>query len=267
MISIDKYRAKHKRKGESDYRCDESDICDKCNNCKAKKCDEGSCKFAKRLEKLMKEQGFTNETLSEKSDLSENIISLYRNKGSSPNLDTLRRLAKVFEVSLDYLAGLENAKTISITELLNLDIIEKKTGLKLAIQAYQNSFGGVTKLHCTQYLPLGQLKIYPRNVGGDAIATLCGINHEVKDTYLVINGNIYRESSLISLADTIPEHEYTRFDMSIYDYVNEGNSLEPYIKAYENERYGLGLIGKLDPDDFFMLNYTFGFYQSHAQEN
>ncbi len=63
-------------------------------------------KFAERLKELRVEHGYGQVELSKKLDVSKGIISLWENGLREPNMNSLIALAKVFEVSIDYLVGL-----------------------------------------------------------------------------------------------------------------------------------------------------------------
>lgn len=68
--------------------------------------------FDERLRQLMKENGFTQHKLAEAVDVSEPSIHSYYHGITTPRLDVLVAIAKVFDVTTDYLLGLEdfNAK-------------------------------------------------------------------------------------------------------------------------------------------------------------
>ena len=68
--------------------------------------------FDERLRQLMKEKGFTQHKLAEAVDVSEPSVYSYYHGFTTPRLDVLVAIAKVFDVTTDYLLGLEdfNAK-------------------------------------------------------------------------------------------------------------------------------------------------------------
>lgn len=68
--------------------------------------------FNGRLRQLMKENGFTQHKLAEVVDVSEPSVYSYYHGFTTPRLDVLVAIAKVFDVTTDYLLGLEdfNAK-------------------------------------------------------------------------------------------------------------------------------------------------------------
>ena len=68
--------------------------------------------FNGRLRQLMKENGFTQHKLAEAVDVSEPSVYSYYHGFTTPRLDVLVAIAKVFDVTTDYLLGLEdfNAK-------------------------------------------------------------------------------------------------------------------------------------------------------------
>ena len=64
--------------------------------------------FATRIRELRLDKGVGQVELAKALDVSKGIISLWENGLREPKLSNLVALAKYFEVSIDYLAGLEN---------------------------------------------------------------------------------------------------------------------------------------------------------------
>jgi len=62
--------------------------------------------IGERLTKLRKEKGLTQDALGEQLSLTKFSISMYENNKNTPTEETLIELAKLFNVSIDYLAGL-----------------------------------------------------------------------------------------------------------------------------------------------------------------
>ena len=64
--------------------------------------------FCERLKELRLEKGVGQIELSKAINVSKGIISLWENGLREPKLSNLIALAQFFEVSMDYLVGLEN---------------------------------------------------------------------------------------------------------------------------------------------------------------
>ena len=64
--------------------------------------------FYERLKELRIEKGVGQIELAKAINVSKGIISLWENGLREPKLSNLIALANFFDVSLDYLAGLEN---------------------------------------------------------------------------------------------------------------------------------------------------------------
>ena len=64
--------------------------------------------FCERLKELRLEKGVGQIELAKAIDVSKGIISLWENGLREPKLSNLIALAKFFEVSIDYLVGLNN---------------------------------------------------------------------------------------------------------------------------------------------------------------
>ncbi len=73
-------------------------------------------KFGDRLRKLRKEKKLTQVELGKLLKTSHATINRYENNIHQPDLDTLNKLANIFNVSTDYLLGRVDNKEIAIIE-------------------------------------------------------------------------------------------------------------------------------------------------------
>ena len=64
--------------------------------------------FCERLKELRIEKGIGQVELAKALNLSKGIISLWENGLREPKLSNLILLAQYFQVSIDYLAGIED---------------------------------------------------------------------------------------------------------------------------------------------------------------
>ena len=64
--------------------------------------------FGERLKELRQEKGVGQVELAKCLDVSKGIISLWENGLREPTMSSLIVLAKFFNVTIDYLVGLEN---------------------------------------------------------------------------------------------------------------------------------------------------------------
>ena len=65
-------------------------------------------KFSERLKELRTEKNIGQIELATKIEVSRGIISLWENGLRKPTLSSLIRISKFFNVSLDYLVGLND---------------------------------------------------------------------------------------------------------------------------------------------------------------
>lgn len=68
------------------------------------------CDFSKRLKKLRKEKGLSQDALAKLCNLNRVAICQYENGKSSPKIPTLLILAELFNTSVDYLCGATSIK-------------------------------------------------------------------------------------------------------------------------------------------------------------
>lgn len=57
------------------------------------------------IRKLREEKGLSQEKLGEKFHLSQQSIAKYEGELSSPDIDTLKGMAKLFSTTIDYIVG------------------------------------------------------------------------------------------------------------------------------------------------------------------
>lgn len=59
----------------------------------------------KRLKDLRLKMGFSQQTLADKLSVSQQTVCKYENNTAEPNIDMLKAMADIFDVSVDYLIG------------------------------------------------------------------------------------------------------------------------------------------------------------------
>ena len=65
-------------------------------------------KFAEKLKELRTEKELSQRDLAKETGLSQNAIAFWENKKRVPNANAVAALAKYFDVTTDYILGLED---------------------------------------------------------------------------------------------------------------------------------------------------------------
>lgn len=78
--------------------------------------------FAENLKNLRTKKGLTQTQLADRLWLNKSIISAYENEQRMPSLDVLVKISYEFNVSIEYLLGIEKNKTIDISDLTDEQI-------------------------------------------------------------------------------------------------------------------------------------------------
>ena len=73
--------------------------------------------FGLRLRELRELHHMTQDQLGRKIERSKSVISSYENNTKIPPVDILTRLAVIYNVSLDYLVGIDKAEMVSVAAL------------------------------------------------------------------------------------------------------------------------------------------------------
>lgn len=92
-------------------------------------------KFSERVKSLRDESGMTQEMLCDKTGLTMTTISRYENgKRTNPGKKELKKLAEVFNVSIDYLVGDSDVReSLGIKEIENLYIYLNESNKQKAL--------------------------------------------------------------------------------------------------------------------------------------
>ena len=93
--------------------------------------------FGYRIKELREQHKMSQEQLGRKIDRSKSVISSYENNIKIPPLDILTKIAVIFNVSLDYLVGIDKTEMLSVDglsvqqkELLRTIVFEFKDNAK-----------------------------------------------------------------------------------------------------------------------------------------
>lgn len=76
-------------------------------------------KFGEKIKQLRKKKGWTQAQVADEIGVTKSVISFYKNKDRSPSPEVLIKFAELFQVSTDYLLGIEEVQdnTIDVTGL------------------------------------------------------------------------------------------------------------------------------------------------------
>lgn len=78
--------------------------------------------FGNRLRTLRLRKKLTQEQLAVKLGLTKSVISAYETGLRLPSYDVLIHIAKIFNISTDYLLGLEHRETIDLSGLTDDEV-------------------------------------------------------------------------------------------------------------------------------------------------
>ena len=78
--------------------------------------------FGNTLKTLRQKENMTQAQLSQKLDLTKSVISAYETGLRMPSYDVLIHIAQIFNVSTDYLLGLEHPQEIDLSGLSSEEV-------------------------------------------------------------------------------------------------------------------------------------------------
>lgn len=79
--------------------------------------DKDAYDFGYRLQEQRKLNNYTQKELANKIGVSVKTLSCYENNSQRPSLDTIVKIARLLNTSLDYLMNLDNEPVIKISRL------------------------------------------------------------------------------------------------------------------------------------------------------
>lgn len=107
--------------------------------------------FGEQLAKARKEKEFTQEELAEKLNLSRQTILRWEKNQVFPDISNLKAVAKVLDVSFDYLLGEEKVAKHPSAEMNLLDVL---VGKKVRLVIYEESMEDYLALYDQECLVL-----------------------------------------------------------------------------------------------------------------
>lgn len=70
--------------------------------------------WSERLQECRKKRGLSQEQAAQMLGVSRSTVSAYEKNMVLPSVDVLRRMAEVYEVTADYLLGLDHREAIAV---------------------------------------------------------------------------------------------------------------------------------------------------------
>ena len=111
--------------------------------------------FGLRIRELREKYKMSQEQLGRKIERSKSVISSYENNIKIPPLEILTKIAVIFNVSLDYLVGIDKNEMISVNklsssqkalvEMLIFEFNEKSVGSDGLTENQQKILSGIMK--------------------------------------------------------------------------------------------------------------------------
>src|SRR5690625_7924471 len=95
--------------------------------------------FRERLIALREQHGFDQKDIGEKLYMSSSAYGFYEQGRNEPSLETLKKLAKIFQVSTDYLLGLFNTEEHLVYYSLPEEIVLSKSEIEVIKEMKNNS--------------------------------------------------------------------------------------------------------------------------------
>ena len=103
--------------------------------------------FQTRLKELRSEQNLTQKALASQLNLSTNIICEWEKGRCSPNIETLKKLSKIFKCSIDYLLGNEDDFGVISFE----NVAQELTSEERELLEYFRKLNTLNRMHVSAY--------------------------------------------------------------------------------------------------------------------
>lgn len=73
--------------------------------------------FSEKLKALRTAKKMTQKDLADKLDVAKSVVSFYESGDRSPSYDTLIKISRIFNVTTDYLLGIERERMLDVSDL------------------------------------------------------------------------------------------------------------------------------------------------------
>jgi len=93
--------------------------------------------FSQRLKKLRVDSSMSQKELAQRLQFSQQAVTKWENEVASPDPDTLRKIAALFQVSVDYLIGNDSVSE-DTSDYMSAEELVLRLLSKPAIQQYCN---------------------------------------------------------------------------------------------------------------------------------
>ena len=87
--------------------------------------------FSEKLYELRKKEGFSQEELAEKVNVSRQSVSKWESGQSTPEMDKLILLSNIFNISIDELVGKESINSLKIENNASIKPKKKQIFMKI----------------------------------------------------------------------------------------------------------------------------------------
>jgi len=111
--------------------------------------------FGMRIQQLRMARNMSQEALGKRLERSKSVICGYENNLRIPPLDVLTKLAVIFNVSLDYLVGIDKNEMVSVEGLSN----EQKKIIYDMVSEFKRPYISTPSLSDSQQAILNQVLV------------------------------------------------------------------------------------------------------------
>ncbi len=111
--------------------------------------------FGMRLQQLRMSRKLSQAALGKKLNRSKSVICAYENDSRIPPLEVLTDIAMIFNVSLDYLVGIDKEKMVSVEELTD----EQKEIIHLLVHEFKGAVSNCPGLSESQQVLLNKVLV------------------------------------------------------------------------------------------------------------
>lgn len=78
--------------------------------------------FSEKLKALRTGRKISQKNLAEQLGVAKSVVSFYESGERFPSYDVLKKIARIFNVTTDYLLDIERGRTVDVSELSEDDV-------------------------------------------------------------------------------------------------------------------------------------------------
>ena len=134
--------------------------------------------FGNTLREIRKHKGLSQDNMADMLNMSRSGYTKYESGVSTPNIQTIKEICKILNVSADYLLGIKDE------QIMNKDVNHDNPFNVTELYMYFNAYSKID-----ENFSLGEYKLVIHNVNGKQFVDFCDMNNKIYERGYISSDN------------------------------------------------------------------------------